>query len=302
MAKVKCSHCHGTGKVTCSACKGRGRRKCPTCRSYGHACPVCTKGWDSRPGYVKDKYGDWVHCPNCHGDYTNRKFTCWRCGGEGVIDCDKTERCSVCDGTGKVDKVSKCNLRLFRAFSMAFGFSGLQYLYVGRWCLFLLQFATFALLAAVVLFWDPNGAIATYVARFCGAGSDAESVKLQTEVFLGILLVSILLTGMFAIKRDRRGGLLTDDYKREWFWVFFLFFGITGAHLAYTKERLLLVIHLLWITAPTAIGIISSASKGRGVSDFVPGLIAMFVFTIAEAVLARVANAMFDTHFLDKDK
>ena len=265
MAKVNCSHCHGTGKVTCSLCNGRGKRRCRDCKGSGHSCPVCSHGkvektrWincehcagrgygyvngerrtcgrcDGR-GQVKEKY--MTLCPNCHGDYQNEKYICRSCGGEGIVSCSKTERCSVCDGTGKVDKVSKCNLRLFRAFSMAFGFSGLQYLYVGRWFLFLLQFVTFALFTAIVLLLDPNGAIVTYAARFCLAGSDATSVKLQIELLFGLLLVLNLLIGMFTIKRDRQGGLLSHDFKKGWFWVFFLLFGVTGTHLAYMCKSL----------------------------------------------------------------
>ena len=218
-----------------------------------------------------------------------------------MIDCSKTERCSVCDGTGKVDKASKCNLRLFRAFNMAFGFSGLQYLYVGRWWLFLLQFVTFASLAAVALFLDPNGAIVTYAARFCKAGSDATGVKLQIEHFLGLLLVLNILIGMFAIKRDGQGGLLADDYKGGWFWVFFLFFGVTGAHLAYIKERLLLGVHLLWITVPTVKKLI--AKSGGGIDDSISTVVlGAFFCTIIEAVLAKIVNEVLDTHFLDEDK
>ena len=326
--KYVCSTCRGTGEVTCSKCGGKGERKCPRCGGTGHACPVCLRGYVEKTrwincercsgtgyqdggykcgkcsgrGQVKETYK--VLCPNCHGAYKDVDHVCDKCGGKKKISCAKHEECPSCGGKGKWsevhDKASKCNLRLFRAFSMAFGFSGLQYFYVGRWCLFLLQFATFALLAAVALFWDPNGVIATYAARFCKSGSDAESVKLQIELFLGFLLVLNLLVGMFAIKRDRQGGLLTDDYKRGWFWLFFLVFGITGAHLAYTKERLLLGVHLLWIAVPTVLGIISVA--GEGLSRCVVIIIVMFVFTIVEAIVAKIVNAMFDTHFLDKDK
>lgn len=274
-----CSTCHGTGLVACSKCGGKGERKCPHCDGTGHACPVCTKGYVKKDrwincrhchgkGYWIDDYNGKRHscdhcdgrgqiketykelCPSCHGDYKTTDHVCDRCGGKKKISCTKHEGCPSCGGKGKWsevhDKASKCNLRLFRAFSMAFGFSGLQYLYVGRWCLFLLQFATFALLVTVALLDpDPNGMIATCAIRFCEIGSDAESVKQQIElflgisiVFLGLLLVLNLLIGMFTIKRDRQGGLLSHDFKKGWFLAFFLLFGITGAHLAYMCKSL----------------------------------------------------------------
>ncbi|MBQ8125143.1 MAG: hypothetical protein IJ173_04555 [Kiritimatiellae bacterium] len=229
MKKVKCSHCHGTGKVTCSTCKGRGRIKCPTCRSYGHACPVCTKGWDRKPGYVKDKYGDWVHCPNCHGDYTNSKFTCWRCGGDGVIDCDKTERCSVCGGTGKVEKFSSRNSRAFLALAMIGGLFGLHYAYIRRWGLFVIQFVLFAIFAALLF------------------GSEMISEHISIEVAIlskakwcayAIVLIHWLI-GLSFVKEDGQGCSLVNEFKKCLFWLFFLLFGFTGAHLAYGKSKLL---------------------------------------------------------------
>ena len=199
----------------------------------------------------------------------------------------------MCDGTGKVDKVSKCNLRLFRAFSLAFGFSGLQYLYVGRWFLFLLQFVTFALFTAIVLLLDPNGAIVTYAARFCLAGSDATSVKLQIELLFGLLLVLNLLIGMFAIKRDKQGGLLSDDYKHGWFWTFFVLFGFTGAHLAYIKSRFLLGVHLIFVSCPTMFILLCS----RDISSFdeftqlvVAGIGAGFIAAFLEVVLLAIVG------------
>ena len=156
MKKVTCPKCHGTGEMTCSTCRGKGVQTCYHCHGTGHACPVCcTLSVNSRPGYVKDQYGDWVYCPNCHGDYKNKKYVCKTCGGKGTVSCTKTETCSLCGGTGKANAVSKSNFRLFRAFSMAFGFSGLQYAYVGRWLLFAVQFISFIALGAVVLFFDP---------------------------------------------------------------------------------------------------------------------------------------------------
>ena len=194
-----------------------------------------------------------------------------------------------------MDRASKCNLRLFRAFSMAFGFSGLQYLYVGRWFLFILQFASFIAFGAVVAFFDP---VLSFVSQF---SIDKDCLRM-VQVLIGSIVLLNMLLGMFLIRCDGKGGVLNGEYKGGWFWAFFLIFGITGAHLAYTKERILLVVHLLWITVPTARGIISTASKDGGVFDYAVVLIVMFVFTIAEVVLARVANGMFNTHFLDKDK
>lgn len=229
MKKVKCSHCHGTGQVTCSICKGSGRIKCPTCGSYGYACPVCTKGWDRKPGYVKDKYGDWVHCPNCHGDYTNKKFTCWRCGGDGVIDCDKTTRCSVCHGTGKIEKVSDKNSRVFLALGMIGGLLGLHYAYIRRWALFAIQLTLFTV----------------FVALLFGGGIISEKVGIETGMLskikwcvYAIVLIHWLI-GISLVKEDGQGCSMGNDFKKGLFWLFFLLFGFTGAHLAYGRSKLL---------------------------------------------------------------
>lgn len=330
MKKVKCSHCHGTGEVTCSLCKGRGKRRCRDCNGSGHSCPVCSHGkvektrWincehcagrgygyvngerrtcgrcDGR-GQVKEKYS--AICPNCHGDYQNEKYICRSCGGEGIVSCSKTERCSVCDGTGKVEKVSKCNLRLFRAFSMAFGFLGLQYLYVGRWLLFLLQFVMFVALGAVMLFLDPESSqLTSFAAQY---GSDAKSAKLQIELVIWALLSLNLLLGIFLVKCDGKGGVLSNDYKRGWFWTFFVLCGFTGAHLAYMKERFLLGVHLIFVSCPTMFLLVcsrDSSSFDEFKRNVVAGIVGGFVAAFWELVLAKIVNAVFGTHFLDKDK
>ena len=232
MKKVKCPRCHGKGKTTCSDCKGKGVLTCYVCHGSGHACPVCRNS----PGKVKDQYGDWVYCPNCHGDYANQKYECPRCGGVGKLSCSKTETCSLCHGTGEVDKVSKLSLGLFRAFSMAFGFSGLQYLYVGRWLLFALQFTTFSALVATVIFLEP---VLSFVSQF---GIDRECLKMVQNILGACVLLNMVL-GMVVIKCDKQGGLLNDEYKRGWYWLFLLLFGWIGAHLAYVSRR---VRDLLW--------------------------------------------------------
>ena len=237
MKKVTCPKCHGTGEMTCSRCRGKGVQTCYHCHGTGHACPVCcTLSVNSRPGYVKDQYDDWVYCPNCHGDYKNKKYVCDTCGGKGKVSCAKTETCSLCHGTGEVDKVSKLSLGLFRAFSMAFGFSGLQYLYVGRWLLFALQFATFLALVVTVIFFEP---VLSFVSQF---GIDRECLKMAQNILGACVLLNMVL-GMVVIKCDKQGGLLNDEFKRGWYWLFLLLFGLIGAHLAYASRR---VRDLLW--------------------------------------------------------
>ena len=300
--KVKCSHCHGTGKVTCSLCKGRGKRKCPICGGSGHACPVCSKEYShvGQHGRVKDEFGNTVYCPNCHGDYDNKKYTCWMCGGDGIIDCSKTSSCPVCDGTGKVNKMSKGNQRVFRAFSLAFGFSGLQYLYVGRWLLFSLQFVTFAMFVAAIRF---SKQIATFIDGF-GLNVDCNNTAWLICVILGACLVLNILLGMLLVKCDGRGGFLQTEYKKGWFWLFFLLFGFTGAHLAYTKERLLLCVHLLWLTLPGSWIVFLSITVGEGkeIGNIVPLLVLGWICSVVEAGLAQIVNAIFGTEFLKEKR
>ena len=263
MKKVTCSYCHGSGKVTCSYCNGRGKIKCPDCKGSGHSCPVCShgevkktrwincdrcsgKGYRYDGGYqsscyhcggrgqIKETYNE--ICPNCHGDYQNKKYECRVCGGSGTVSCAKTERCFACDGTGKVNVSSKCNLRLFRAFSMAFGFSGLQYAYVGRWFLFVLQLVSFMVFGTVVVYFDP---VLSFASRF---GIDEDYLRMF-RIFMGAIVLVNMVLGMFLVKCDGKGGMLNEKYKRGWFWIFLLLFGLTGAHLAYAankKETLIL--------------------------------------------------------------
>lgn len=231
MRKVTCPKCHGKGETTCSRCGGKGVRTCHRCHGTGHACPVCSGfGIGKNPGYVKDQYGDWVYCPNCHGDYKNKKYECEICGGSGKVSCKKTETCPACDGTGEVNVASKCNLRLFRAFSMTFGFSGLQYAYVGRWFLLVLQLVSFMVFGGVVVYFDP---VLSFGSRF---GIDKDCLRMF-QIFMGAIVLGNMVLGMFLVKCDGKGGVLNDEYKRGWFWTFLLLFGFTGAHLAYAANK-----------------------------------------------------------------
>ena len=78
-------------------------------------------------------------------------------------------------------------------------------------------------------------------------------------------------------------------------------FGFTGAHLAYTKERLLLGVHLIWITVPVAallaVGAITNDGLGIGAV-----LLMSFFASYIEASVAKCINLLFGTSFLDKDK
>ena len=265
MKKVTCPKCHGKGETTCSRCGGKGVKTCYKCHGTGHACPVCSGfGIGMHQGYVKNQYGDLIHCPNCHGDYKNKKYTCETCGGRGKVPCKKTETCSACNGTGKVNVASKLNLELFRAFSMAFGFTGLQYLYIGRWLLFVLQFSTFAALGVMVIFFEP---VLSFVSRF---GIDRECLKMVKNLMCVCVLLNPLL-GMIIIKRDKQGGTLNHEYKRGWYWLFFLLFGWTGAHIAYVSRR---VRDLYWcfayglVMTPIFVNVIVSEIKGCANKDF----------------------------------
>ena len=293
-SKETCPDCHGKGKVTCSSCNGKGVHRCYECGGTGHRCPVCGS---SRPGKVKDDYGNWDYCPNCHGDYNNKKHSiCRRCGGEGKVSCSKTERCSLCGGTGQVTMIhkSKGNLRLFKALSLIIGVTGLQYLYINRKLLFILQFFMFAMAVAVLFF---NEMLASYMTKF---GVNFESVKEFCFLPACYLLLNILL-GVFFLKLDGNGAVLNDEYKKGWFWFFAFVFGITGAHLAYTKERLLLVLHFLWVSLPCGGAIVNEIGMN------IPVIVGLVVFvnigvTLFEVVLAKIANAIFDTSFLVSEK
>lgn len=329
--KYVCSTCHGTGQVTCSKCGGKGERKCPHCDGTGHACPVCSRGYVKKKrlvncshcygkGYTIDQIGGKYRCydcggrgqieetykeicPNCHGDYKNTDHVCDKCDGHKKISCAKRETCPSCGGKGRwsevYDKKSKSDLRVFRGFSMAFGFSGLQFAYVGRWWLFGFQFATFIAFVFVALFSDQ---IASFVAQFCAETDYSRWIASAKDVLGTCWAVNMLigLICMFKMKRDGQGGELQDDYKRGWFWVFFLLFGVTGAHLAYTKERLLLGVHLVWITVPTVKMLIAKA--GGGIDDIITVLSAGIGATIIEACVAVAVNFIFNTSFLDHDK
>ena len=256
MKKVKCSHCHGTGKVTCSLCNGRGKRRCRDCKGSGHSCPVCSHGevektrWvncehcagrgygyvngerrtcgrcDGR-GQVKEKYTE--ICPNCHGDYQNEKYICRSCGGEGIVSCSKTERCSACGGTGNVEKVSEKNSRVFLALGMIGGLPGLHYAYIRRWVLFVTQLTLFTV----------------FVALLFGAGIISEKIGIEAGILSKIkwglyaLVLIHWLIGISFVKEDGQGCRLGNEFKKGLFWLFFLLFGFTGAHLAYGKSKLL---------------------------------------------------------------
>jgi hypothetical protein len=332
--KHVCSKCNGTGKLTCSKCDGEGKRKCPHCNGTGHACPVCSNGkvektrWincrhcngegyhyddDGRKcncsicdgrGQVKETYEE--ICPNCNGDYTNTDHVCDKCHGKKEISCDKQEDCWLCDGKGKwtekcpscggkgrwsetFDKVSSCNLRLFKVFSILFGFTGLQYLYIKRVGLFIFQFLSFLILGSLLMFENP---ISAFVSRY---GINLKDYIGLPILILGVLNVLMTLIGYFFVKRDGDSGKLKNDYKKGWFWLLFLLFGFTGAHLAYTKERVLLIVHFVLVTTPT-IGI---AFCGPGI---IPALGFGLLASVKEAIVAIIINAIFNAKFLSKDK
>ncbi len=308
MKKVKCSHCHGTGQVTCSICKGSGRIKCPTCRSYGYACPVCTKGWDTKPGYVKDKYGDWVHCPNCHGDYTNNKFTCWRCGGDGLIDCDKTTHCSVCHGTGKIEKFSEKNIRVFRALGMISGIFGIHYAYVKRWGLFAIQLILIAGIVALssvgVLVKDLKSNFYSYVpaaiAENLGIHSDLDLLALLLILIFSAAMIHGLI-GMACVKYDGKGYTLNNEFKSKIMWSLFLLFGFSGAHLAYGRSKTV-VFHAIFnfIGTGTAIFYVLMGCRGHEPLDIIEVALLLLVIVIfgymlgfVEALVARFFNKEF---------
>lgn len=269
MKKITCSRCHGSGKVTCSRCHGRGKRKCPDCKGSGHSCPVCSHGevektrwincdrcsgkgyryidgerWrcgncDGR-GQVKESYNE--ICPNCHGDYQNEKYICQRCGGGGIVSCSETERCSTCGGTGKVEKASDKNSRVFLSLGMIGGLLGLHYAYIRRWALFAIQLTLFTV----------------FVALLFGAGIISEKVGIEAGMLSKIkwglyaLVLVHWLIGIAFVKEDGQGCRLSNDFKKGLFWLFFLLFGFTGAYLAYGKSKLL-VFHagfLIFLSLP----------------------------------------------------
>lgn len=194
--------------------------------------------------------------------------------------------------------MSKSNLRVFRAFSLSFGFFGLQYLYVGRWLLFLLQFATFAAFGMSIRF---SKQIATFIEGF-GLNVDCNNTAWLICVILGACLVLNILLGMLLVKCDGKGGVLQDEYKRGWFWLFFLLFGLTGAHLAYTKERLLLGVHILWLTLPVTwiAFLFMTVNEGKDISTIPVMLVLGMIGTVLEAGVAKIVNGIFGTEFLQK--
>ena len=219
-------------------------------------------------------------CPNCHGDYTNTDHVCGRCGGEKEISCAKHEKCPSCGGKGRwsetLDKESSCNLRLFKAFSLLFGFTGLQYLYIKRVGLFVFQFLSFLILGSLLMFEDPISAV---VSRY---GINLKDYIGLPMLILGAPNVLMTLIGYFLVKRDGNGGMLKNDYKKGWFWLFFLLFGLTGAHLAYTKERVLLIAHLLFVTNITLQCLESGASIAKICDNIVPIFCFGLVISVVE--------------------
>jgi hypothetical protein len=324
-SKETCPKCHGTGKVTCSRCNGKGVRRCSKCKGTGHSCPVCDDGhvvktrWincerchgkgyrikdgerhrcyscDGR-GQVKEEYKE--ICPNCHGDYNNTKHgTCKNCGGEGKVSCPKTERCSMCDGAGHVTMIfkSKSNLRIFKALSLIVGFTGIQYLYIKRWALFALQLLMFAATITALCF---GNILTPYMTKF---SIDLETFKNIRIILSSFILLNVII-GAFFIKLDGKGAFLQDEYKKGWFWFFATFFGITGAHLAYTKERLLLGAHLLWVTTPFISSVVTFCSE-KNIHKFVIGaIIGGLVISLFEVILAKIVNAICGTSFLQPEK
>jgi hypothetical protein len=121
-------------------------------------------------------------------------------------------------------------------------------------------------------------------------------------LFLGVPSLLITLIGFFIVKRDGNGGMLKNDYKKGWFWLFFLLFGLTGAHLAYTKERVLLIAHLLFVTNITLQILESGASIAKICDSIVPIFCFGLVISVVELVGSKIINAFFETTFLSKDK
>lgn len=90
-----CKRCNGTGYElnmtrNCQACQGTGKTtkmtRCSTCNATGK---------------VKDRFGDDVTCPSCHGERAKiEKSTCTRCNGSG----SEKVTCMQCHGTGKVTR------------------------------------------------------------------------------------------------------------------------------------------------------------------------------------------------------
>lgn len=253
-SKNTCPVCHGKGKITCRSCNGKGRRKCPSCHGTGHACPVCcnTGYLGERPGYKKDKYGDWDYCPNCHGDYTNAKYVCKHCGGTGVASCSKTEWCPQCDGKGTLDeeklakykrrlnenKVSKQDRRIFRALVMIGGLLGLHYAYIRRWERFAIQLAL-TITCSAFLFAEEM------VSRILGIAGH------RLEVSRNLLLLGMSIYLILSFRTERDGDyckLQEGEFKSGRYWLLALFFGITGAHLLYAGSFILLCISMFFST------------------------------------------------------
>ena len=252
--KHTCPVCHGKGEITCHSCNGKGRRRCPDCHGTGHVCPVC--GGGAKPGYTKDKYGDWDYCPNCHGDYSNAKYTCKRCGGTGVASCSKTEYCPLCDGKGTLDeeklakyeknlkkkrnenKTSKHDRRIFRALVMIGGLLGLHYAYIRRWERFAIQLAL-TITCSAFLFEKEM------VSGILGLAGHHMAVS-RNLLLLGM---SIYLLLSFRTERDGDYCKLQDsEFKSGRYWFLALFFGITGAHLMYAGSFILLCIYMFFST------------------------------------------------------
>ena len=308
MKKVKCSRCHGTGKVTCSLCNGRGHHRCHKCHGTGHACPVCAgNGYYGHPGQVKDQYGDWVYCPNCHGDYSNEKYTCRACGGKGYVDCPKTETCS-CGGTGVVEAMSQENIRVFRALGMIGGIFGIHYAYVKRWGLFVIQLILIAGIVALssvgVLVKDLKSNFYSYV-----PAAIAENLGIHSDVdLLALLLILIFsaamihgLIGMACVKYDGKGYTLNNEFKSKIMWSVFLLFGFSGAHLAYGRSKTV-VFHAIFnfIGTGTAIFYVLMGCRGHEPLDIIEVAMLLLVIVIfgymlgfVEALVARFFNKEF---------
>lgn len=265
--KKNCSRCHGTGTVTCHICGGKGESKCKWCGGTGHACPVCYRGYITKDRWInceecggtgindrggrcykcngrgqeKEEYEE--ICPNCHGDYKNTDHVCDRCKGSGKVSCEKNEtcpdcfgehfeKCPNCKGHGSwiSDKVSKCDLRVFRALFMIGGVFGLHYAYIKRWGLFTLQMIIFAFVVG-------TGLAPAVVAKSKNVSSFA--------LMLGVLLIGPYI-GLLKIKRAGTGGELRDrGFDNGKYWTFAVLFGWTGAHLMYIKSYFLMCLQVL---------------------------------------------------------
>ena len=109
------------------------------------------------------------------------------------------------------------------------GLPGLHYAYIRRWVLFVTQLTLFTV----------------FVALLFGAGIISEKIGIEAGILSKIkwglyaLVLIHWLIGISFVKEDGQGCRLGNEFKKGLFWLFFLLFGFTGAHLAYGKSKLL---------------------------------------------------------------